>query len=101
VSKISLAIFTVLIQIMVSLYSSNSNMALPSTKADHNRTTTLAETVEIVRALQQGLQLTDNKLKHVEEAGKVFGEVQSKLDAKVDAIHKLLVQWQAIEMNSA
>jgi hypothetical protein len=45
--------------------------------------------------------LTDTRLKHVEEDGKVFGEVQRKLDNKVDAIHKLLVQWQATEMNSA
>jgi hypothetical protein len=41
------------------------------------------------------------RLQHLEDAGKVFAEIQNKMDDKVDSIHKLLMQWAPNESGSA
>lgn len=38
------------------------------------------------------MEHTDARLHKVEEAGKIFGETQRKMDEKLDLIHKLLTQ---------
>jgi hypothetical protein len=56
--------------------------------------------MKAVRALQLNLQKTDARLQHVEEAGKVFGDSQHKMDEKVDSIYKILTQWNNSEMGT-
>jgi predicted DNA-binding protein YlxM (UPF0122 family) len=54
---------------------------------------TIANDMDIIRTLQANFQRTESRLKKVEEARKIFGETQQKMDEKMDAIYKLMSQW--------
>jgi uncharacterized protein YukE len=75
-------------------------MALPSSKGDLGKNNSLADTIELVHSLQQSIQSSDARLKQVEEAGKVFSEVQDKMDVKMDAIQRLLMQLNTADPSS-
>jgi hypothetical protein len=64
-------------------------------KSDDVGPKTLAETIDLVRVMQNSIQQTESHLQHVEEVGKVFDETQRLMDDKLDGIHKLLTQWNS------
>jgi hypothetical protein len=76
-------------------------MAAPHTTIESFPVPPPADTIEAVRLLQMGQHNTDLRLWHVEEASKQFGEIQKKMDDKLDSIHKLIYQWNGSEMGSA
>jgi hypothetical protein len=63
---------------------------MAGTKAD-----AIGEALEAIRTLQSNFQSTEVRLQRVEEASKCFGETQQKMDDKIDAIHKLLTEWNS------
>jgi hypothetical protein len=76
-------------------------MAVPHTTTDSFLVQPLADTIEAVCILQMGQHNTDLWLRQVEEATKQFGEIQRKMDDKLDSIHRLPSQWNDSEMGRA
>jgi hypothetical protein len=48
---------------------------------------------DMMRALHTNLQISDARIKRVEEASRVFGETQKQMDNKLDGIYQLLSQF--------
>jgi hypothetical protein len=61
-------------------------MASSGSKVEAALLAAQAEALDTIRQLQQSLLHTDTRLQKVEEAGQFFGEIQKKVDAKMDSI---------------
>jgi hypothetical protein len=64
-------------------------------QADQRASSVVAEFTEAVHGLQQSVQQNDARLKHMEEAGKVFSDTQAKMDDKIDNMFKMMQLWNA------
>jgi transposase len=67
-----------------------------STSAETTPPPTVADTMSVVRSIQQDLQRTEARLQWVEVTGLDIDEAQQKLDEKFDVIYKLLTQGSEI-----
>jgi hypothetical protein len=68
-------------------------MLTSNPKGESPQTASALEVMEAVKVMQQSLQKTDFRLQQVEEASKILGEKQKKMDTKIDSILKFLQNW--------
>jgi hypothetical protein len=73
--------------------SVSATMLTSNPKGESPQTASALEVMEAVKVMQQSLQKTDFRLQQVEEASKILGEKQKKMDTKIDSILKFLQNW--------